>query len=305
MTLLRLILFVLLINCTATVFATPPVKSTKAHTAPAYNPHNDNDTIVIPFDYKQSALYHAFTFEVIDSVVNILKRDTAVKLTIDGYSFVDEGNDTVCKYLSLNRALFVKEYILGRGVDLSRILTVNGLGKSKSKYNNSDANGKVIYCRAELLLIYPPPPAKIVISDRDLDGIADADDHCPDVYGYAANKGCPNDVIVVPFEPRHTSLANMTYGVLDTVVTMLKQNPNYTIVIEGHAYKTEGTNSVCEQISKERATIAKDYLMSRYIGEKRIAAVKSIGSQRPLNAGRNDDEINRNSRVEITVNRNP
>ncbi len=301
---LPLVLF-LVLSCTV-VFAVPPGKAVKQldHSA-AYQPlRNFNDTIIIPFEYKQSALFHAFTFEVIDSVVNILKKDTAIRLTIDGYAYIDEGNDTVRKYLSLNRALFVKEYVLGRGIGLSRIISVNGLGATKSQLKKTNALGKIINCRAELLLIYPPPPPIIVISDRDEDGIADADDKCPDEYGYIETNGCPNkDRVIVPFENSQTSLHSFTYMVLDSVVSMLKEDPLLTISIEGHAYKDEGTKNVCDNLAKERAAIAKEYLISRYVAAARIDAVKSFGSTKPLNAGRNPQEKNRNARVEIVLNR--
>ena len=32
----------------------------------------EKDTVIIRFDYKQSALYHRYTFEVIDSIVSLL-----------------------------------------------------------------------------------------------------------------------------------------------------------------------------------------------------------------------------------------
>lgn len=38
----------------------------------------------------------------------------------------------------------------------------------------------------------PPPPPAPVITDRDGDGVADADDRCPDVAGSAALQGCPD-----------------------------------------------------------------------------------------------------------------
>lgn len=300
----------LVISFFVLIVAVPPARAVNNMSAPEIFPgaknsfHNDNDTIVIPFGYKQSALYHAYTFEVIDSVVNILKRDTATKLTIDGYSYIDEGNDTVTKYLSLNRALFVKEYVLGRGIDLSRIVSVNGLGKAKSLYKDTNNEGKYISCRAELLLIYPPPPPIVIISDRDLDGIADTDDQCPDEYGYDDTKGCPNkDVIIVPFENRQSSLFSSTYRVLDSVVMVLKENPTYTIFVNGHAYKDEGSQSVCNNLAQERAGITKEYLMSRYINAARIDGIKTFGSRRPMNAGRNPQEKNCNARVEIVLNR--
>ncbi|MCP9750308.1 OmpA family protein [Ferruginibacter sp. HRS2-29] len=38
----------------------------------------------------------------------------------------------------------------------------------------------------------PPPPPPPVITDRDGDGVLDADDKCPDVAGTAALQGCPD-----------------------------------------------------------------------------------------------------------------
>lgn len=298
MKLFRLVILLFFMNCAALAGYSKPTDFT-------YKPlHNFNDTIIIPFEYKQSALYHAFTFSVIDSVVNILKKDTAIKLTIDGYSYVDEGNDTVCKYLSLNRALFVKEYVLGRGIDISRIISVKGLGKMKSQLKKENAVGKIINCRAELLLVYPPPPPKIVVADKDLDGIADADDKCPDDYGYVELGGCPKkDIIVVPFETTQSSLHASTYVVLDSVVSMLKKNPSLTISIEGHAYVEEGIKSVCDKLAQQRAEIAKEYLMSRYVAATRIDGIKNMSNTQPINAGRNPEEKNRNARVEIVLNR--
>ena len=52
------------------------------------------DTIVIRFEYKQSALFHKFTMETLDSVIRILLRDTNITLSIDGYAYKDEGSDT-------------------------------------------------------------------------------------------------------------------------------------------------------------------------------------------------------------------
>ena len=300
----RLVMLMVFMNCAAAFAGHSKPVGFDEHSF-SYKPlHNFNDTIIIPFEYKQSALYHAFTFDVIDSVVNILKKDTSIKLTIDGYSYVDEGNDTVCKYLSLNRALFVKEYVLGRGIDLSRIISVNGLGKMKSQLKKVNAVGKIINCRAELLLVYPPPPLQIVIADKDLDGIADAEDKCPDDYGYVQLGGCPKkDIVVVPFENTQSSLHASTYIVLDSVISMLKGNPSLTIAIEGYAYKEEGTKQVCDKLAKDRADIAKEYLMSRYVAAARIEWVKSFGNIQPINAGRNPQEKNRNARVEIVLNR--
>ena len=83
-------------------------------------------TVVVPFEYKQSSLNYAYTFKVMDSVAEILLDNDSITFSIDGYSYFDEGNDYVCYWLSFNRALAVKTYVLGRGVDSARLLRFIG-----------------------------------------------------------------------------------------------------------------------------------------------------------------------------------
>lgn len=264
----------------------------------------DSTIVRIPFEFKQSALYHHFTLEVIDSVISILLVKKDLTLSIDGYAHIDEGTDTICWWLSYNRALFVRDYVLGRGVDSSRIFEINAYGNKRPFYKGTDKKGKIVNCRAELRINYPKPVVKVVIPDTDEDGLVDTEDKCPLEYGYKENGGCPNkDIIIVPFETQQSSLQSMTYQVLDSVINILRQNPGYTLSIEGHAYKDEGVISVCNYLAKERAETVKSYLISRLIAANRIDAVKSWGPQRPLNAGKNSQDIFLNSRVEISFNK--
>lgn len=263
---------------------------------------HDSAIVVIPFEYKQSALYHSFTMEVMDSVIGILLNNASVTLSIEGFTHVDEGNDTISYYLSLNRALFIRDYVLGRGIDSSRIFSVKGLGKAKPLYHGTNKQGIIRNCRAEIRLNYPPPPLKPVIADKDEDGIPDANDECPEIFGELTFHGCPNkDAVIVPFENQLAALNTFNYKVLDSVVNLLKQDPSVTISIEGHAYKAEGTKTVCDALSKDRADIVRNYLLSRYIADTRIVSVKSFGNLRPLNAGKDLREIIRNSRTEIIL----
>ena len=261
----------------------------------------NKDTTVIRFDYKQSALFHSFTFAAIDSVVDILLKNKAITLSIDGYAYRDEGSDTICYYLSLNRALFVQTYVLGRGIDSTRIISLTAYGNTRQRYRNTDKNGLIVNCRAEILLNYPPPlPPPPKASDRDEDGVVDADDKCPDDFGYKDNGGCPNkDAVIVPFETQQSALYFKTYRVLDSVLAVLRENPSYTISIQGHAYPTEGIYNVCEWLAGDRSDIVKQYLLSRQLNGARISSVKNYSNQRPLNAGKTQLDVSANARAEI------
>ena len=300
---LVLILLVFSLSVLASKLNFNPVLNINAATLQAFeNINQDNkDTTVIRFDYKQSALFHSYTFTAIDSVVDILLKNNAIKLTIDGYAYKDEGSDTICYYLSLNRALFVQTYVLGRGIDSSRIIALNAYGNTRQKYKGKDKEGLTVNCRAEILLNYPPPPPKkTALPDRDEDGVVDADDKCPDDFGYIDNDGCPNkDVVIVPFATQQSFLYSGTYRVLDSILKVLIENPAYTISIEGHAYKNEGIKAVCDVLATERANIVKQYLLSRQLSTSRINSVKNYSNQRPLNAGKTPVDVSANSRAEI------
>ena len=263
-------------------------------------PQTKQNTVIIPFEYKQSALYHPFTFKAIDSVVNILLQHDSVTLNIEGYAHVDEGSDTICYYLSLNRALVIKDYVMARGVDSTRIISLKGFGNLRSAHLKIYKQIIEYNCRAEIVLNYPLPPPPIIISDADADGIPDTEDQCPTEYGSKANNGCPDkNTIIVPFETQQSSLYSGTYNVLDSIIAIALKDPTLTISIEGHAYKTEGSAAVCNQLAKDRADIVRNYLLSRQIPAARIEPVKSFGNSRSITAGRNPWEVTRNARVEI------
>ncbi len=301
MTLFRQLILLLCMCSNTGLFAATDNKEPKNQLVYKIQPP-PSDTVIIRFDYKQSALFHRFTFDVLDSIIRIMQKDTAVRLSIDGYAFKDEGTDTICYYLSLNRAVFIQTYILGRGIDSSKITSVTAHGKRHPRFTTKDKDGHFVNCRAELRVTYPPKPINLDELDRDDDGIVDVKDKCPDVFGLKENQGCPGEnSIIVPFPMEESSLYAMTYKVLDSVVTILKENPTLTIYIGGHSVKTEAAYSVCEQLARDRAEIVRRYLVSRYINPERILAVTSYGISRPLNPGKTPLDIIKNARAEITL----
>ena len=262
-------------------------------------PPTDSGLIIIPFEYRQSSLNVPHTFMVIDSVVKLLFKSEGITLSIFGYAHFEEGNDTINKYLALDRALFVRDYILGRGVNENRLLLIKGMGATKSGNSDIDKNGRSQITRTELILNYPPPPPPIIY-DRDEDGITDSTDACVDVFGYAEKNGCPDkDAIMIPFENSSAWLVSKSYSALDNVVKILQENPLYNIRIEGHAYKTEGVNTVCNELAAERAFMVMQYFLSRNVLSKRITGFESFGNRRAINTGKNFEQILLNARAQV------
>lgn len=146
--------------------------------------------------------------------------------------------------------------------------------------------------------------------DTDKDGVADKDDDCPQTAGLASNKGCPvvakevQDVMTkalkgVQFEYSKSTLLNSSLPVLDEVVRVMNQNPNYRLAISGHTDNVgdENQNLV---LSQERAQVVANYLISKGVQAERITA-KGFGETQPKTTNETQEGQAINRRVEFNV----
>lgn len=81
--------------------------------------------------------------------------------------------------------------------------------------------------------------------DTDGDGLADNLDKCPTMAGAAGSNGCPEvkketkdrlafATQAVQFETGKAKLKTSSYGILDEIVEILRQYPDYKLAISGH-----------------------------------------------------------------------
>jgi outer membrane protein OmpA-like peptidoglycan-associated protein len=157
----------------------------------------------------------------------------------------------------------------------------------------------------------PPPP---MVVDRDGDGIADADDACPDHAGPAENHGCPpgirQRVIVsatsleildrVHFATGMSRIERRSHSLLDQVAAVLNSHPHLLLVqVEGHT-DDRGSGAINILLSQARATAVADYLISKGVDRDRLIA-KGFGPTHPV--GSNGTAAGRaaNRRVAFTV----
>jgi OOP family OmpA-OmpF porin len=103
----------------------------------------------------------------------------------------------------------------------------------------------------------------------------------------------------VLFESNKAELKTDAMRTLYPLVTLLKERPQRSIVIEGHT-DSSGAESYNQELSQERATGVRDFLVSNGINSERIMA-RGYGEAHPVapnttEAGRQD-----NRRVEVIV----
>lgn len=154
--------------------------------------------------------------------------------------------------------------------------------------------------------------------DTDGDGLADYKDSCPFEKGPISNKGCPikpkEEVVkmVTPvihqhinvlaasiyFETNSDKLKDVSYGILNEIIGIMKNASDNRFVIEGHT-DNENSNAYNLILSQKRANQVKNYLIRSGIDSLRLKAI-GYGEDRPKYS--NDTEGGRqlNRRVEIT-----
>ena len=148
------------------------------------------------------------------------------------------------------------------------------------------------------------------IPDSDGDGINDEEDKCPSVAGVRENNGCPEikkEIIEkvnfaarsIQFEKAKADILPSSHKVLDEVVEILKQNPEFKLSIEGHT-SNDGSYDVNMKLSQQRADNVKAYLVSKGIDASRLQT-RGFGPDKPLNNGKTLAERALNRRVELKL----
>lgn len=152
-----------------------------------------------------------------------------------------------------------------------------------------------------------PPP------DKDKDGVVDDADGCPEVAGPPTNKGCPEfKHIVINKEKKRIELKQTihfasakaiilrdSYGILDEIISVMKDNPTMEIRIEGHT-DSDGPATANLALSKARADSVRSYMMRGGIAGPRLRAV-GLGETTPIADNQSVEGKSLNRRVEFHI----
>jgi outer membrane protein OmpA-like peptidoglycan-associated protein len=87
----------------------------------------------------------------LDQVAEALKaQNSDRRMVVEGYTD-SQGSDRINQPLSLNRANAVRDYLVGRGVDTTKITAI-GMGSSRPLVDNSNAENRANNRRVEIVV---------------------------------------------------------------------------------------------------------------------------------------------------------
>ncbi|MBI3519015.1 MAG: OmpA family protein [Bacteroidetes bacterium] len=148
--------------------------------------------------------------------------------------------------------------------------------------------------------------------DTDGDGIIDNKDKCPKVAGVATNAGCPEVKISekakevfqkamtgIQFETGKDVIKKSSFPILDNVVTILKENPDWNVEVQGHTDNV-GKYESNKKLSHKRAEAVEKYLEDKGINADKIRGM-GYGSDRPIADNKTPAGRAKNRRVEFNV----
>lgn len=146
--------------------------------------------------------------------------------------------------------------------------------------------------------------------DSDYDGVTDAEDRCPDVVGLIENKGCPaikkeEEAILaramesVRFETGSSRLKPESYKILDELLFVMLNNPQYSLIIKGHTDNT-GNQQSNLLLSEQRAESCMNYLLAKGIASTRLSYI-GYGASMPLSDNSTLEGRRLNRRVEFNL----
>jgi outer membrane protein OmpA-like peptidoglycan-associated protein len=148
-------------------------------------------------------------------------------------------------------------------------------------------------------------------TDRDLDGIADTLDRCPEAKGPMSNGGCPvYEKIVVTkdklelkeklfFANGQATIEEKSFPVLDEVVRALNDNKLFRVQVEGHT-DSSGSDDHNQSLSERRAGAVLEYLATHGVSRERLIS-KGFSSSVPRDTNNTAEGRENNRRVDFVV----
>ncbi|MFT5639977.1 MAG: OOP family OmpA-OmpF porin [Cyclobacteriaceae bacterium] len=249
----------------------------------------------------------------INRVVQYMKDYPEIKMVIDSY-VASTGNASHDSTLADSRKVVVYDYFITSGITEDRLMAAShGSNVPYENTNNiqiyegnnfddritftlyADNDGDGIVNAKDNCIDEPGVPEnqgcpKIIV-DNDGDGVVNDIDKCIDEPGIPENQGCPaiaKEILEVfelalqgiQFETSKAIILPESFEILDNVVNIMLENPQFFLKIEGHT-DSQGTDESNQTLSDARAASTLKYLTDKAVEVDRLKNY-GYGESRPV-----------------------
>lgn len=237
------------------------------------------------------------------NLLEALEKQPDLKVEIGGYTD-KSGSYSANVTLSQNRAKFVYDYLIKRGINADR-LSYKGYGPKKPLYSNKYKSTRAGNRRIEVKIISKKQHSADKLVDEDGDGVSELNSQSiyrikflEDSIGkMEVGKSIVIDSLI--FEPNSTIVPEKSFEQLNIILKTMKSNPNVHFEIAGHTDRS-GLDSVNVRLSKERAESVYNYLVIKGADKKRLSH-KGYGSAIPIATNKYKWGRDKNRRVELKI----
>lgn len=258
------------------------------------------DTLFVHFDINSSVISDSHKEQILGFVQEQNMKGQN-KYLIYGLADYLGGQSTNLK-LSEKRAQTVSSFLLKSGVHKTDILVVKGLGQSLEQSTDMEAGNSA---KRNCMILVPQrnkqPVVKPIVKHESV--IPNSKNVAELIRETEVNQ----TFILGPinFEKSTAQIMPTSLPKLQELLSVMQQNPNLKIIIEGHicCNQLEGSdpNSAPYKLSIARAKVIRDFLVANNINIDRLN-YKGFGRTMPINEEEDTPEKQaQNRRVEIRI----
>lgn len=253
-------------------------------------PSTSEETQILYFRSQSSELT-AESKQYLQKLAVQLKNNTKTKIEIGGHTD-NTGGKELNQKLSLNRAKYVYNYLLTKGVNAKQ-LSHKGYGDSQPIAPNTTEEGKAKNRRIEIKFI--SGTNNILQSKESAEKLSVIKPNSEVIKRSASI----DKIFTVRFGSSSNELSSEAENYLKELTAYLKENPNAKSRIEGHTDST-GTKASNMQLSTNRAKTIYKNLLSRGVNPKQLS-YRGYGDSKPIAPNTTEEGKAKNRRVEIIL----
>lgn len=248
----------------------------------------------VKFGPGKTTLTGASNNEDIKLLLEALEKSPSLKLEIGGHTD-KSGNASTNKKLSQQRAKWVHDFLISKGIDASR-LTHKGYGHYKPAYTNRTKDGRAANRRIEVKVLSK--------NDGDLNKLVDEGEGKEEVLitvGDIPNFKLNQTMVLeqVLFEPGKSHINDTNKVQLDELILVLKEHETIRLEIGGYT-DMSGIPEKNVIISQDRAKSVYNYLIENGIEATRLSH-QGFGAAKPIAPNKYRWGRDKNRRIEVKV----